>query len=242
MNIITIIPARYASSRLPGKMLMEINGKSVIQRTYEQVKKASLIQDVYIATDDQKIIDHCLSFGAQCILINEECKNGTERVALCLQTLNQDCDLVLNVQGDEPFINPDDIDLLITNYCNSVCTTLHYEIKTHEHLHNTNIVKMIVNNNHQVIYGSRGMIPYHKSGNTQPNVKYLAHIGIFLFQKNFLYKFLNYQDTPAQSCEDLEWLKIIEMGEKLSSFEVSEPEIGVNTIEDYNYLSKKYVK
>lgn len=242
MNIITIIPARYNSSRLPGKMLMEINGKSIIQRTFEQVKKASLIQEVFVATDSKKIMDHCKKFGAACILVDEQCVNGTERVARCLKILNQDCDLVLNVQGDEPFINPDDIDLLITNYQSVVCSTLHYQIKNHEHLHNTNVVKMIVNQNNQVIYGSRGMIPYHKSGNSQPNVKYYAHVGIFLFQKEFLFKFLNNSDTPAQSCEDLEWLKIIEMGEKLTSFEVNEPEIGVNTIEDYNYLSKKYVK
>ena len=242
MNVITIIPARYDSTRLPGKMLMEINGKSIIQRTYEQVKKTSLVHEVFIATDNIKIVEHCRTFGAACILIDEECINGTERVAKCLEILNQDCDLVLNVQGDEPFINPDDIDFLITNYQNAVCTTLHYEIENHEHLHNTNVVKMIVNHNHQVIYGSRGIIPYHKSGNSQSNVKYLGHIGIFLFQKDFLFQFLNYYNTPAQSCEDLEWLKIIELGEKLSSFKVSEPEIGVNTIEDYNYLSKKYVK
>jgi len=242
MNIITIIPARYDSIRLPGKMLMEINGKSIIQRTYEQVKKASLIQEVFIATDSFKVIEHCKKFGAACVLINDTCVNGTERVAKCLKILNQDCDLVLNVQGDEPFINPDDIDLLIFNYQINVCSTLHYEIKNHEHLHNTNVVKILVNRYNQVIYGSRGMIPYHKSGNSQTNVKYYAHVGIFLFQKDFLFQFLNNSDTPAQNCEDLEWLKIIEMGEKLTSFEVNEPEIGVNTIEDYNYLSKKYVK
>ena len=101
---------------------------------------------------------------------------------------------------------------------------------------------MIVDQNNNVIYGSRGMIPFHKSGNSLPNVKYIAHIGIFLFQRKFLFKFLKYPNTPAQMSEDLEWLKIIEMGEKLTSYEVNEPEIGINTIDDYNYLSKKYVK
>jgi 3-deoxy-manno-octulosonate cytidylyltransferase (CMP-KDO synthetase) len=241
--IITIIPARYNSSRLPGKMLLKINNKSIIQRTYEQSKKSKLVNRVIIATDDQKIVEESSKINAECILISDNCLNGTERIAKAYKKINQKYKYILNIQGDEPFIKPDHIDYLIKNHKEgSVCSTLHYKIKNKNDLHNKGIVKIITNKNNQVIYGSRAMIPSSKNGESINSINYYAHIGIFLFDSEFIFKFLEHENTPAQLSEDLEWLKIIEMGYKLYSYEVDEPEIGINTQEEFNYLSKKYSK
>jgi 3-deoxy-manno-octulosonate cytidylyltransferase (CMP-KDO synthetase) len=241
--IITIIPARFNSSRLPGKMLLKINNKSIIQRTYEQAVKSKLLNKIIIATDENKIIDEAKNFNAETILIEEDCINGTERVAKAYQKINQEFKYILNIQGDEPFINPKHIDFLIKNHKKgTVCSTLHYKIKNKNDFHNKGIVKIIVNKNNEVIYGSRAMIPSSKNGESKNSINYYAHIGIFLFDSEFIFKFLEHENTPAQLSEDLEWLKIIEMGCKLYSYEVDEPEIGINTQDEFNYLSKKYSK
>ena len=255
--IIAIIPARYNSSRLPGKMLLKINDKSIIERTYEQTKKCSKIDRIIIATDETKIInevskfnaesilitDECINgteriakaykkiinevskFNAESILITDECINGTERIAKAYKKINNSYKYILNVQGDEPFINPEHINFLIDQHQDSVCSTLHYKIKNKNDLHNKGVVKIIINKNNEVIYGSRAMIPSSKDGESKDNINYYAHIGIFLFDSKFIYDFLEHPNTPAQLSEDLEWLKIIEMGYKINSYEVEAPEI-----------------
>lgn len=240
--IIAIIPARYNSSRLPGKMLLKINDKSIIERTYEQTKKCSKIDRIIIATDETKIINEVSKFNAESILITDECINGTERIAKAYKKINNSYKYILNVQGDEPFINPEHINFLIDQHQDSVCSTLHYKIKNKNDLHNKGVVKIIINKNNEVIYGSRAMIPSSKDGESKDNINYYAHIGIFLFDSKFIYDFLEHPNTPAQLSEDLEWLKIIEMGYKINSYEVEAPEIGINTIDDFNYLSNKYSK
>ena len=245
-NICCIIPARYNSSRLPGKPLLEINSKTILERTYNQVLKSKLISNIYIATDDDKIVDHVNSFKGNVIKVDEECLNGTERICYALDDIDKKYNIIVNVQGDEPFINPENIDYSINKYIefiksddSMVCSTIHYKITDPQEINNRGVGKLITDRNNNVIYCSRAMIPHNKSG-IITNTDYLGHIGIFVFKRDFLPIYLNTPNTPAQLSEDIEWLKIIEMGLRIKSFLVESYEIGINTPEDFNYLSKKY--
>lgn len=257
-NICALIPARYGSSRLPGKPLLQINGKTVIQRTYEQTKKSKYITKIYIVTDDDRIVEECKKFGGDTILVIDECLNGTERISKALNYMvnnsnNTEYDIIVNVQGDEPFINPDHIDFAIEKYQasmednNMVCTTIHYKISNHNELYNRSIGKMVTDKNDNIMYCSRAMIPHNKLGthdefdiSSPIMTSYNGHIGLFIFRKSYLPKFLTDENTSAQLSEDIEWLKIIEHGYKIKSYEVDSYEIGINTKEDYEYLLKKY--
>ena len=246
-KICCLIPARYGSSRLNGKPLLKINNKTVIQRTYEQTLKSKYLDNnnVYITTDDDRIIDHIKTFGGKYIKVTEECLNGTERICHALKQMNNEYDIILNVQGDEPFIDPDNIDLCISKYLekddnNVVCTTIHFNIKESYMLNDRGIGKLITDKYDNIIYCSRALIPHTKSGNPDSNFTYNGHIGIFVFDSNYLNEYLQHPNTPCQLSEDIEWLKIIEMGYKIRSYCVKESEIGINTPEDYQYLLDKY--
>ena len=247
-RICALIPARYHSSRLPGKPLLRINGKSIIQRTYEQTKKSNMLSRIIVVTDDDRIVDHVQNFGGEVIKMDYPCLNGTERICRILNQLDKKYDIIVNIQGDEPFINPRNIDYAISKYIENeiddemVCNTVHCVLNDVEDLANRGIGKMVLDINNNVMYCSRALIPHTKSGESDKNTKYLGHIGIFVFRRSYLPLFLSYPNTPAQLAEDIEWLKIIEMGYRIKSFQVESNEIGINTPEDYNYLSKKYAR
>ena len=244
--IVAIIPARYDSSRLPGKPLMKIGDRSIIQRTYEQTCKSHYIQRVIVATDDDRIANHVREFGGEVVMTGSNCLNGTERICQALAIIDPDEQIqtVVNVQGDEPFINPSNINYCIEKYLehedqpDMVCTTIHYPVTDPNDLGNHTIGKMVMDRHQQVLYCSRAMIPHTKSG-APGSVVYNAHIGIFVFRRSYLQEYLS-ENTPAQLSEDIEWLKILEQGYRIRSYPVESSEIGVNTPEDFNYLSKKY--
>jgi len=243
--IIAVIPARYQSSRLPGKPLLEINGKSIIQRTLERTKMSKYIDRVIVATDDDRIKNHVESCCGEVIMTSSDCLNGTERICEALEQIGDEYDVVVNVQGDEPFIDPEHIDYCIEKYLENktdqqmVCTTVHYPISDMNDLYNRTIGKMVMDRNDNVLYCSRAMIPHTKTGNPSSDCSYYAHIGIFVFRRSYLPEYTT-GNTPAQLSEDIEWLKIIEQGYRLKSYRVDSSEIGVNTPDDFNYLSKKY--
>lgn len=245
-NICCIIPARYDSSRLPGKPLIKINDKTIIERTYLQTRKSKLIDTIIVATDDDRIVEHVKTFGGTVIKTTIDCLNGTERIANILEQIDEKYDIIVNVQGDEPFINPDNIDYVITKYIenieqeNMVCTTIHYKINDINEIYNKGVGKLILDNSNNVIYCSRAMIPHNKLGVHHKDTEYNGHIGIFVYKRSYLPLYLVYPNTPAQLSEDIEWLKIIEMGYQIKSYLVNDYEIGINTPEDLNYLSKKY--
>lgn len=245
-RVCAMIPARFHSTRLPGKPLLVIGGETIIERTYKQTLKAKLIGEVFVITDDDQIIKHIKSINGKCIKITDDCLNGTERICKALAQIDKKYDIIVNVQGDEPFINPDNIDITIQKYLlnendeNMVCTTIHTEINDDEEINNRGIGKMVMDCNDNVLYCSRCVIPHTKSGQINKNIKYYGHIGIFVFRRSFLPIFDHTENTPAQLSEDIEWLKIIEMGYRIKSYKVDSYEIGINTIDDYNYLSKKY--
>lgn len=245
-RICALIPARYQSSRLPGKPLLKIGNKTIIERTYQQTAKSKLIHDVFVVTDDDRIMNHIQEIGGKTIKVADECLNGTERICKALPLLNEAYDIIVNVQGDEPFIDPDNIDLCIMKYLENehdesmVCTTIHTIMEDITEIKERTIGKMVMDVNDNVMYCSRAVIPHTKTGELDKNNKYYGHIGIFVFRRSYLPKFLTDANTPAQLSEDIEWLKIMEYGYRLKSYLVKTSEIGINTIDDFNYLSKKY--
>lgn len=246
--VCAIIPVRYNSTRLRGKPLLKIGNKTIIERTYLQTKKSKLIDQIWIVSDDDRIIDHVHEFGGQTIKMDLECSNGTVRIARVLDQIPDKYQIIVNVQGDEPFIDPNHLDFIIKQSfqdqedSNVVCSTIHSIITNENDYNNRGIGKMVLDVNNNVLYASRALIPHTKTGDFIKEHQYLAHIGIFVFRRSFLPLFLQHPDTPAQIAEDIEWLKILEMGYKIKSYQVPYYEIGVNTLEDFNYLCQKYLE
>ncbi|CAI0437727.1 unnamed protein product [Linum tenue] len=187
-RVVGIIPARFASSRFPGKPLVQILGKPMIQRTWERAKLATSLNHVVVATDDEKIAECCRGFGADVIMTSESCRNGTERCNEALQKLQQKYDVVVNIQGDEPLIEPEIIDGIVKALQaapDAVFSTAVTALKP-EDAFDPNRVKCVVDNKGYAIYFSRGLIPYNKSGKVNPRFPYMLHLGIQVWTRVFL--------------------------------------------------------
>jgi 3-deoxy-manno-octulosonate cytidylyltransferase (CMP-KDO synthetase) len=242
MNIIGIIPARYASTRFPGKPLAMINGKSMIQRVYEQVKLSKQISKIIVATDDQRIADHVESFGGNVCMTSENHNSGTDRCFEVVQTINDiHFDVVINIQGDEPYINPTQIDLLASGFAKKEVeiATLIKKIHQNEELLSPNVVKVITDTSKNAIYFSRSPIPYMRGfmqDQWLSKADYYKHIGIYAYRTAILEKIVNLPISNLERTESLEQLRWIENGFKIHT-EVTEFEsIAVDTPEDLKKL------
>ena len=247
MKIYLFIPARYNSSRLPGKPLLKINNKTIINHVYENVIKIKNIDNIVILTDDIRIKEECNSFNAQCEIINEECLNGTDRIIKYLQKNNISDGIIVNVQGDEPFIKPENIEMAINNFIDKkkidnklVCSSLYYETTDLNEIKSRSRGKTVLDKNNNVMYCSRNIIPSSKTNKLIPNYKYKIHVGIFVFDCHYLLNHYIKENTHLQLQEDIEWMKILEQGYKMNCVQIKSHEIGVDTIDDYNYLKNKY--
>ena len=242
------IPARYESSRLPGKPLLKINNKSIIQLVYEQVIKCKYISNIVILTDSEQIKKEVDSFNGTCEIITEDCLNGTERIIKYLKKQKEKYDYIINVQGDEPFINPNNIDKCILNYIEKVkqdnlikCSTLNYIFNNN----NNNVLKrscgkLILDKNNNIMYCSRNPIPGFKNTDYKSDFEYYGHIGIFVYNYDYLMNEFLQGNTKYQLAEDIEWMKILEDSYRINSVLVENHEIGVDTEDDYKYLCDKY--
>ena len=247
MKIYLFIPARYHSSRLPGKPLLKINNKTIINHVYENVIKIKNIDNIVILTDDIRIKEECNIFNAQCEIINEECLNGTDRIIKYLQINNITDGIIVNVQGDEPFIKPDNIEMAINNFIDKkkidnklVCSSLYYETTDLNEIKSRSRGKTVLDKNNNVMYCSRNIIPSSKTNKLIPNYKYKIHVGIFVFDCHYLLNHYIKENTHLQLEEDIEWMKILEQGYKINCVQIKSHEIGVDTIDDYKYLKNKY--
>lgn len=252
--IIALIPARYKSSRLAGKPLLKFGDETMIQKVYQQTAKSKLIDKIYVLTDDVRVKNSVEEINGNCLMITEKCLNGTERICIAINKfpeLFQDVEYIVNVQGDEPYINPDNIDIAINKMIQSKslnknsnvkCSTLHYKITKEEELSNTSIGKLVLNSHDEILYCSRNCIPANKyNKHNLKSCNYYGHIGLFVFEIDYLKNhYYNKPNTTLQLEEDIEWLKILEQGYKIVSSCVDDYEIGVNLPEDYQYLLKKY--
>jgi len=237
MKIIAVIPARYASTRFPGKPLVKLKDKPLIQWVVEGAKSAKLVQEIYVATDDQRIADVVKACGVNVLMTRPECPTGTDRIFEA--TKNLQFDVVLNIQGDEPQITAEYIDLLAKAFLDQPgldMATLAHPIAV-EDIENPNAVKVIKNANNDAIYFSRFAIPYsrEKSVGTPVCEK---HIGLYGYSKTFLNKFCNSEQSAIEQAESLEQLRALHLGAKIKVLSVKKPIQGVDTPEDLAKLEK----
>ncbi len=227
MKKLIVIPARYESTRLPGKPLLEIAGKSLIHLVYERAGESRLKDGVIIATDDQRIIDAASSFGAQAVMTSTSCKSGTDRVFEAIK--DRKADLIINVQGDEPFMRPDMIDLLfsVMEKESLAVATLCAPITDNSEFTDPNIVKVVLDKNGFALYFSRSPIPYLRNGNSR-SILY-KHIGIYGFERSFLEKFVSMQKSRLEEAESLEQLRILENGFKIKVLTTHYDGFGIDT-------------
>ena len=228
-KVIIIIPARLASTRLPNKPLAMIEGKTMIQRVYEQALKANL-GEVIIATDGEKIANEIKKFGGKYILTNPDLQSGTDRIYSAYKLLKQDFDIIVNVQGDLPNIDPNVIsecvNLALENDCD--IATVASKISDISEINNPNVVKIALAQNGFALYFSRSPIPFSKNINDD----YFHHIGIYAYKKNALEKFINLTPSPLEKRESLEQLRALENGMKIAVKIVNAHPLSVDTQED----------
>ncbi len=236
-NSIVIIPVRYDSSRLPGKPLAEIGHKAMIQWVVEHTMRASLISRVIVATDDERIQACVRDFGGDVVMTPRGIPSGTDRVALVASNL--DVDIVVNVQGDEPFIEPDEVDQavrILVDDDQAVMGTLVKKITDVEELENNNVVKVVVDEQMHALYFSRGVVPFAGDTNTltalcQENTFY-KHVGIYSYRKDFLRRLSRWGPSRLEKIEKLEQLRVLEKGYRIKVAETAFEPVGVDTMED----------
>lgn len=239
MKIIGIIPARYESSRFPGKPLARILDKPMIQWVYERVSKVQHLSDVYVATDDMRIFDTVVAFGGKAIMTGS-CSCGTDRVYAACKNL--ECDAVVNIQGDEPMIQVKMIEQLIDAFSdfNVSMVTLKKRIDKAEDIENPNIAKVITDCNNDAIVFSRSVVPYNRDN--QKQVLYYKHIGIYAYRKQFLEKFVRLKKSYLEEMEQLEQMRVIENGYKIRVVETEYQSIGVDLPEHIYKVEKELRK
>jgi 3-deoxy-manno-octulosonate cytidylyltransferase (CMP-KDO synthetase) len=239
MKIIAVIPARYASTRFHAKLMEDLGGKTVILRTYEAAKKSNLFDDVFVVTDSDLIFKEITSNGGKAIMSIKEHESGSDRIAEAVE--NMDVDIVVNVQGDEPFIDTEALEKLIEVYKNDTekkvdLASLMTEIKDEQEINNPNNVKVVVNQNGFALYFSRSVIPYPREANV--GVRYMKHIGIYAFRKQALMDFYNLPMKSLEASEKLEQLRYLEFGKNIKMVETSHIGIGIDTKEDLERARK----
>ncbi|MES2131261.1 MAG: 3-deoxy-manno-octulosonate cytidylyltransferase [Bacteroidota bacterium] len=214
--ILGIIPARYASSRFPGKPLIDILGKSMIQRVYEQAIKSPLLTDVYVATDDKRIYEHVQSFGGNVVYTKEDHPSGTDRCYEAFTMIEDDYDYIVNIQGDEPFIDPTQIDLLC-EVCDGITelATLMIPVDSHEVLFDPGEVKITLNKDMEALYFSRMVIPFIKGkpeSEWHKHHPYFRHVGMYAYRRDVLEEITKLAPSPLENAESLEQLRWLENG------------------------------
>jgi 3-deoxy-manno-octulosonate cytidylyltransferase (CMP-KDO synthetase) len=239
MKIIAVIPARYASTRFPAKLMQDLGGKTVILRTYEAAQQSNLFDDVFVVTDSDLIFDEIVSNGGKAIMSIKEHESGSDRIAEAVE--NMDVDIVVNVQGDEPFINTEALEKLIEIYKNDVdkkvdLASLMFEISEEDEINNPNNVKVVLDQNGFALYFSRSVIPYPREKNA--GVRYMQHIGIYAFRKQALLDFYSLPMKSLEASEKLEQLRYLEFGKRIKMVETEEKSIGIDTLEDLEKARK----
>jgi 3-deoxy-manno-octulosonate cytidylyltransferase (CMP-KDO synthetase) len=236
MKILGVIPARYASTRYPAKPLVDIGGKSMVQRVFEQVSKAASLSDVVIATDNNEIFNHAKSFGGKVVMTKDSHISGTDRCYEALTLTPGGFDYVINIQGDEPFIQPDQIDLLAgTLDHHTEIATLVKAIEDVSLLFNPNIVKAVLNQNSEALYFSRATIPYLRNVPEHDWLKkhrFFKHIGMYAYRSDVLEKITGLSIGELEKAESLEQLRWLENGYKIKVAETKTETLGIDTPED----------
>lgn len=241
-KIIGVIPAHYQSVRLPGKILIDIAGKPMIQRVYEQASQAKMLSELFVATDDQRIFDCVQQFGGKAVMTGSHHQSGTDRIAEAVAGI--DADIVVNIQGDHPLIDPAMIDEAIqplVDHPEVPMSTLKTRMHKTGDLHNPNKVRVVTDENNLALYFSRSLIPHPRDGESNPDV--FEHLGIYVYRKNFLLQFSQWPPGKLEMIEKLEQLRVLERGCKIYVVEtqsefVQRGSLCVDTPEDLAVLEK----
>ena len=241
MKIIAVIPARYASTRFPAKLMQDLGGKTVILRTYEAAVNTNLFDDVFVVTDSDLIFNEISSNGGKAIMSIKTHESGSDRIAEAVANL--EVDIVINVQGDEPFIDIEPLAKVIEVFKNDAAkqvdlASLMREIKDENEINNPNNVKVVVDQNGFALYFSRSVIPYPRERNV--GVRYFQHIGIYAFRKQALLDFYSLPMKSLEASEKLEQLRYLEYGKRIKMVETTHVGIGIDTIEDLEKARKLF--
>ncbi|WP_346666433.1 3-deoxy-manno-octulosonate cytidylyltransferase [uncultured Mailhella sp.] len=230
MSMIAVIPSRYASTRLPGKPLVDICGKPMVQHVYERVRRVSLFDEVLVATDDERILNAVKAFGGAACMTSPDCPSGSDRLIEVAKS--HPADVYVNVQGDEPLVEPASIEKLARAMLDDPSLqmgTLCYSISA-EQAQNPNLVKVVRAHNGNALYFSRSPIPFPRSGGIAP--QYFGHLGMYAYRREFLMNFGNLPYSPLENTEKLEQLRVLQAGIAIRVLEVEATGPGVDTPED----------
>lgn len=233
MKIIAVIPARYASTRFPAKLLQDLGGQTVINCTYQATVATQLFDDVFVVTDSEFIFNEIISNGGKAIMSIKKHESGSDRIAEAIE--NIDCDIVVNVQGDEPFVNIEPLVDLLNVFRNDFdqkvdLASLMQEIKNLDEIKNPNNVKVVTDQLGNALYFSRSIIPFPRETNV--GVRFMQHIGIYAFRKQALLDFYKLPMKSLEASEKLEQLRYLEYGKKIRMVETSHMSIGIDMPED----------
>jgi 3-deoxy-manno-octulosonate cytidylyltransferase (CMP-KDO synthetase) len=247
-KVIAVIPARWASSRFPGKPLALIKGKPMIQWVFEQTCKAECVSEVIVATDDTRILDVVKGFGGTAVMTSPDHESGTDRIAEVVR--DRECEVVVNVQGDEPLIHPENINRIVRPLLEGASestVTLRILIKTQDELMDRNITKVVVDNSNSALYFSKAPIPWDRDGwGSTPNSPFdplksfwYKHIGLYAYRKSFLMEYGGLPESALEKLEKLEQLRILESGFKIKVIETDIDSIGVDCEADLVLIEKR---
>ena len=244
MTVSALIPARLNSTRLEKKLIKNLGGIPVIVRTYQNICSTKLFDEVVVVTDSDDIINVLKEFDIKFLKSKEDHNTGTDRIAEFSKKFKSD--IIINVQGDEPFVLKEDLSKIINTFKNDIenkinVISLMTKLISVEEINNPNNVKVVVDKNNNSLMFSRSIIPYNRVEN---NVNYFKHIGIYAFRNSFLNKFKKFKQTNLELTEMIEALRIIEHGYKIHMIEIDHEQISIDTIEDFNkaksMLNKKW--
>ncbi|MBD3581150.1 3-deoxy-manno-octulosonate cytidylyltransferase [Flavobacterium selenitireducens] len=233
MKVIAVIPARYASTRFPAKLLQDLCGKTVIRRTYEAAVATKLFDDVFVVTDSELIQNEIIVNGGKAIMSQKQHESGSDRIAEAVADI--DCDIVVNVQGDEPFINGEPLAEVLEVFRNDPgrqvdLASLMIEIKKEHDIENPNIVKVVTDQSGFALYFSRSVIPFARD--REAGARYFRHIGVYAFRKQAILDFAALPMKSLEATEKLEQLRYLEFGKRIRMIETRHAGIGIDTIED----------
>ena len=233
MKAAGVIPARWASTRFEGKVLALLNGKPVIQHVWERAKKCRLLDEVIIACDDERILTKAAEFGGKAILTAVHHPSGTDRIAEAVMHIS--CEIIVNIQGDEPLIQASVIDALAEMMMNDnscVMATMIKQIQQLTELSDPNVVKVVIDCNHDALYFSRAPIPFLRDKKNTEMARYYKHLGLYAYRRDFLFAFQKLPKSRLEQFEQLEQLRVLEAGYKIKTIETTEESIGIDTPED----------
>jgi 3-deoxy-manno-octulosonate cytidylyltransferase (CMP-KDO synthetase) len=241
-KVVAIIPARFASSRFPGKPLVDLGGKPMIQRTYDRVKAVEGFDRIVIATDDQRIFDAAQGFGAEVMLTSASHITGTDRCAEVLSRLGESVDYVINIQGDEPFIEPEQLREVAAGFASGApILTLIKKITDTETLFNSNTPKVVCDGEGNALYFSRQTIPFLRGVDPKDWLEkhtFFKHIGLYAYRADILPGLSALKPTPLELAESLEQLRWVQNGIRIKAIETQFETIGIDSPEDVEKIQK----